>query len=146
MQNQDFRIPVKPFRTIASIATILNILMTIFIGLVSFYAIGVGDPVSDAIDFEAFYREKQIGLTMVKTLTVFFIIGFATALVLWLKGKQYWSLLLPGLALLHILVLIYCINVVWPRTFFYLFSALDFVIIVVIFLDKRVHSQSFRSG
>jgi hypothetical protein len=33
--------------------------MTIFIGLVSFYAIGVGDPVSDAIDFEAFYREKH---------------------------------------------------------------------------------------
>lgn len=145
MQNQVYRNQTKPFATIVSITTILNIVATLFIGFISFYYIGVGDPAGDAVDIEAFVIQKHLQLTVVKTLTMFFMIGFIVSLILWLKGKRYWDFMLSGLALLHLLFLVYCINVIWLPTFFYLVSALDLAIIVVIFLDRRLLHSSIKT-
>ena len=109
-----------------------------------FYAIGVRDPVIEAIDIETDYRERYVGLTTVKILTEFFVIGFSVSLILWLKGKRYWSFVFSGLALLHLLVLIYCIDIVWLPAFFYLFSTLDLAIIVAVFLNMRKQDLSLR--
>jgi hypothetical protein len=140
MQNQ-----TKPFATIVSIIIILNILATFFIGFVAFYYIGVGDPTSNTVDIGAFIKQKHMELVITKALTMFFIIGFIVSMIIWLKGKRYWNFILSGLALLHILVLIYCIAVIWLPTFFHFISALDLAIVVIIFLNRRSQYSSIKT-
>jgi hypothetical protein len=145
MQNQNYRNPTKPFTIVAAIATILNILITLFLGFVSFYAIGVGDPANDSVDIEAFITQKHLELSVVKALTMFFVIGFIISPILWLRRKRYGNFIFSGLALIHFFVLIYCINVIWLPTFFYLFSAFDLAIIVLVFLSKRPQDSLLRT-
>jgi len=76
MESQVNRKPLKPFPLVASIVVVLNMLTTLFLGFVSLYSFGARDPASDLIDFDAFNREKLVGLTTTKMLMAFFIIGF----------------------------------------------------------------------
>jgi hypothetical protein len=144
MQNKVYQNTSKPFATIVSIITILNIFATLFIGFISFYYIGVGDPTSNTIDIEAFIIQKNLQLNMTKALTLFFIVGFIISLVLWLKGRHYWDFIFSGIALLHILVLIYCIAIIQVPRFFYLVVVLDLALAVVILLNRRSQYSSIK--
>ena len=116
MENQVDRNQTRATTLIVSITTIMNILATLFIGFVSYFVIGVGDPANDNVDIEAFIMQKHLELTVTKALTMFFIFGFIIALILWLMRKRYWNFILSGLALFHLLVLFQCINFVWLPT------------------------------
>jgi hypothetical protein len=142
MQNQISRSRIQAVSLIALITTILNIFSTLLIGAISHFAIGVGDPTTDTVDIQAFTMQKHIELQIVNALTIFFTLGFIVCLVLWLKKIRYSDFIFSSLALSHLLVLIYCINVVWLPGSFYAFSILDLGILVTIFLSKRFQDTS----
>jgi hypothetical protein len=129
---------------IATLATVLNIILTSLVGFIVFYSIGVSDPpidnVGDLAVIQAFAKQKQLELTIVEVLTLLFVIGFLISLIFWLRKGRPWNFILSGLAAIHLLVLLYCFNneLVFFPMFIYLSFILDLIIIVAVFFDNRV--------
>jgi hypothetical protein len=142
---------MKPSSIMTTLATVLNMIATLLVGFFVFYSIGVSDPprdnVGDLAVIQAFAKQKQLELRVVEVLTLFFVIGFLISLIVWLRKGRPWNFVLSGLAVFHILVLLYCINndLIFLPTFIYLSLALDLVIIVAMLFDKRVRYSSART-
>jgi hypothetical protein len=90
MQNHTRQKPIKVFSIITSIIVALNILGTIFVGLILYFVIEASDPPSgDTFSIEIFYRQKNLDQSTIGLLIFIFIIAFIVALILWLKGKRF---------------------------------------------------------
>ena len=141
MQNQVSSRPRIISLIIVSLATIFNLLAALFVGFVLFFAYAVADPANDNINFETFYSQKIHDLWMIGLVTLVFIIIFFVSYVLWLLGKRFSDISLSSITLLHVLGIIVFRHTLFPVLVIGSLS-LDFVIMVVIFLEKKYPRKS----
>ena len=147
MKKQNRSEPTELSLIIVSSLVTLNVLGTLFVGVLLYITIEISDPIfSESFSLEAYYRQNDIDQLTIGVLILTFIIVFIISLILWIKGKCFWDFILSGLALLHLVgfnCMYYLIVRVDDFQPLILIPSLvlDLAILVVVFLDRK-HSKT----
>jgi len=144
MQNQTSQKPRKISSGIVSITASLNLLVILFVGFIFFYAYGNADPSGDNINLETFLIQKEHAELTIGLFTLFLIIIYLTALVLWLRGKRLSDTFLLTITLLHAFGAI-LIRDIWFPILVIGSLILDVITLALILLEKRYSIVILRS-
>ena len=122
-------------------------LSSLFIGLLAFVIVGLGDPIASEMYHKA--REVQV-VEAVAWLSFAYLLFCILALRLWSKGKSNWAFVLIGIALSHLLVSIIGFGILttiffssgrFLKILFYMSMLLDFLVAGFLILSKIKNSR-----